>query len=86
MVYVVHAPYKGHREIQLASWWRDLSGLAEKWPPTILLGDCNANIPNHTVYSETLEDIVVGHEHPACAPTAADEAARACLQFATDTG
>eukprot|EP00959_Pyramimonas_sp_CCMP1952_P373238 7816379-Pyramimonas_sp.AAC.1 len=48
IVYVVHAPYKGHREIQPASWWRELSSLAEKWPPTILLGDCNANIPNHT--------------------------------------
>ena len=43
-VFVIHAPYKGHKTVPAGRWWADLYELAKKWTPTIILGDCNANL------------------------------------------
>ena len=44
IIYVVHTPHVGQG--QERQWWDMYNQLAEKWPPTILLGDLNAKMAN----------------------------------------
>ena len=46
IIYVVHTPHVGQDHLYRRQWWKMYNQLAEKWPPTILLGDLNAKMSN----------------------------------------
>ena len=46
IIYVVHTPHVGQDHLYRRQWWEMYNRLAEKWPPTMLLGDLNAKMSN----------------------------------------
>ena len=85
-VFVVHAPYKGHKTISVEGWWAELYELSNKWMPTIILGDCNANLSSRPTFADEDQLPLVGEHHPACVPDEDDVPAVQMRNFIAKCG
>eukprot|EP00959_Pyramimonas_sp_CCMP1952_P043150 902769-Pyramimonas_sp.AAC.1 len=80
-IHVCHAPYHRHPKIDPCKWWSDLEGLANKYPPIIVLGDMNASLGSrHGVHRED-DGVFVGNFHPAPSEAEDDVTGRLLYQF-----
>ena len=52
--------------------WADLLELTTKWPPTVVLGDCNASLTAKPTFSEEDGIPLTGSFYPACVPEVDD--------------